>query len=199
MCFLWQSISSNLLEEYPILLIDYFISYYCVLRGYAYIYANICCLIAKLCLNLVTPCTIAHQAPLSKGFPKQEYWSELLFPSPGNLSDPGIASGSPALSGGFFTLNHLGSPIYTHLHIYNLNLSTGTSQVVLVVKNLPVYAQDSGPIPGLGRCPGEGNSNSLQYPCLRNPMDRGGWWVTVHEVTKSQTRLSDLSKNSVCE
>ena len=46
-------------------------------------------------------------------------------------------------------------------------------------------------IPGLGRSPGEGNGNPLQYSCLGNPMDRGGWWATVHEVTKSQTRLSD--------
>ena len=46
-------------------------------------------------------------------------------------------------------------------------------------------------IPGLGRAPGEGNGNPLQYPCLENPMDRGAWWPTVHGVAKSQTRLSD--------
>ena len=38
--------------------------------------------------------------------------------------------------------------------------------------------------------PGEGNGNSLQYSCLRNPLDTGTWWVTVHGVTKSRTRLS---------
>ena len=52
-------------------------------------------------------------------------------------------------------------------------------------------ARDPGLIPGLGRCPGEGNGNPLQYSCLEKPMDRGGWQVTVHEVTKSQTQLSD--------
>ena len=41
--------------------------------------------------------------------------------------------------------------------------------------------------PCLGRSPGEGNGNSLQYSCLENPMDRGGWWATVHGVTKSWT------------
>ena len=41
--------------------------------------------------------TAACQAPLSMGFPRQEYWSELPFPSPGDLPDPGIESGSPAL------------------------------------------------------------------------------------------------------
>ena len=45
----------------------------------------------------VTPWTIAYQAPLSMGFSRQEYWSGLLFPSPGNLPDPGIEPGSPAL------------------------------------------------------------------------------------------------------
>ena len=46
-------------------------------------------------------------------------------------------------------------------------------------------------IPGLGRSPGEGNGNSLQYPCLENLMDRGAWWTAVHGVVKSQARLSD--------
>ena len=44
--------------------------------------------------------------------------------------------------------------------------------------------------PGLGRCPGEGNGNPLQYSCLGNPMDRGAWQATVHGVTKNWTRLS---------
>ena len=51
------------------------------------------------------------------------------------------------------------------------------SQVVLVVKNLPANAdvRDTGSIRGLGRSPGEGNGNTLQYSCLENPMDRGAW------------------------
>ena len=51
---------------------------------------------------------------------------------------------------------------------------------------------DLGSIPGLGRSPGEGNGNPLQYSCLENPMDRGAWWATVHGVTKSRIRLSDF-------
>ena len=54
-------------------------------------------LVAKSCSTLVTPWTVAHKAPLSMGSPRQEYWSGLLFPSPGNLPNPGIKSGSPAL------------------------------------------------------------------------------------------------------
>ena len=45
--------------------------------------SNCCCLVAKLCPALATPWTVAHQAPLSMGFPRQEYWSGLPFPSPG--------------------------------------------------------------------------------------------------------------------
>ena len=48
-----------------------------------------------------------------------------------------------------------------------------------------------GSIPGSGRSPGGGHGNPLQYSCLENPMDRGGWWATVHGVAKSRTRLSD--------
>ena len=46
---------------------------------------------------------MAHQAPLFMGFPRQEYGSELLFPSPGDLPDPGIEPAPPALAGRFFT------------------------------------------------------------------------------------------------
>ena len=57
--------------------------------------------------------TVAHQAPLSMGFPRQEYWSGLLFPLPGYLPDPGIEPVSlmtPALAGGFFITSALGKP-----------------------------------------------------------------------------------------
>ena len=62
----------------------------------------------------------------------------------------------------------------------------------LVVKNLPANAGDvrnAGLIPGLGRSPGEGNSNPLQYCCVENLMDRAAWWATVHGVAKSQTQI----------
>ena len=54
-----------------------------------------------------------------------------------------------------------------------------------VVKNSPVNAGDMGSVPELGRSPGEGNGNPLQYSYLRNPMDRGAWWAAVHAVAKS--------------
>ena len=54
-------------------------------------------LVAQSCLTLCDPWTVAHQAPLSMEFSRQEYWSGLPFPSPGDLSNPGIKAGSPAL------------------------------------------------------------------------------------------------------
>ena len=54
-------------------------------------------------------------------------------------------------------------------------------------------AGDPASIPGLGRSPGEGNGNPLQYSCLENPMDRGAWRATVHRATKSWARLSDFT------
>ena len=61
-----------------------------------------------------------------------------------------------------------------------------------MVKNPPVDtgdAGDMGSIPGLGRSPGGGNGNPLQYSCMENPMDRGIWWVTAHGIEK----LSDMT------
>ena len=52
---------------------------------------------------------------------------------------------------------------------------------------------EMGSIPGLGRCPGGGHGNPLQYSCLENPIDRGAWWAIVHRVTKSWTWLKGLS------
>jgi len=62
-----------------------------------------------------------------------------------------------------------------------------------VVKNLPANAEDtedSGSIPRSGRSLGEGNGNPLQYSCLENPTDPGGWQAIVRGVTTSQKRLS---------
>ena len=61
----------------------------------------------------------------------------------------------------------------------------------VVVKNVPANARDVGSTPGLGRSPGGGNGNPLQYSCLENPTDREAWKATVHEVAKSQIRLSN--------
>ena len=63
------------------------------------------------------PWTVVYQAPLSMGFPRQEYWSGLPFPSPGDLPNPGIALGSPALQADSLPSEPPGKP----LHIYSLS------------------------------------------------------------------------------
>ena len=64
-------------------------------------------LVTKPCLTLATPWTIAHHAPVSMGFPRQEYWSGLLFPSPGGVPNPGMEPASrisvSCFAGGLFT------------------------------------------------------------------------------------------------
>ena len=66
-----------------------------------------------------------------------------------------------------------------------------------MIKDTPVNAGDSrdvGSIPGLGRSPGLGNGNPLQYSCQENSMDRGAWWATVHEVAESDK--SEVTKHA---
>ena len=70
---------------------------------------------------------------------------------------------------------HFGFPGGTEVE--NLSANTGDTR-------------DMGSISGLGRVPGVGNCNPPQYFCLENSMNRGAWWATVHEVTKSQTQLN---------
>ena len=108
--------------------------------------------------------TVAYQAPPSVGFSRQEYWSGLPFPSPGDLPNPGIEPRSPALPTDALPSEPPGNP--------------------------PAKAgdiRDTGSILGSGRAPGGGHSNPLQYSCLENPMDRGTRWATAHWVVKSRT------------
>ena len=81
-----------------------------------------------------------------------------------------------------------GSPpdtLYIHRYKYINGLSGGSHS-----KEPISNAVDPTFISLLGRSPGEGNGNPIQYPCLENPMDRGAWRATVHGVAKSQTRLT---------
>ena len=72
-------------------------------------------LVAKSCPTLATPWTVAHQAPLSMGFSKQDYWSRLPFHSPGDLPDPGIEPGSSALQADYLPTELQGKQ--THIRI----------------------------------------------------------------------------------
>ena len=109
---------------------------------------------------------------------------------------------------------HVYTCTHTHTHTQSSNPSNTTTWpqaglekwpsftntlVALVVKNPPAKAgdtRDAGSVPGLGRFPGEGHGNPLQYSSLENPMDWGAWWAAVHRVPRSQTQLKWLSTHS---
>ena len=125
---------------------------------------------------------------LSMGFCRQEYWSGLPYSPLGILPNSGIdppSSTSPASADGFFTTSATWEIpetdcIYSHL-LRQVTLGfPGGSEVKASASNMG----DLGLIPGLGRSPGEGNGNPVQYSYLENPMDRGAWQATVHRVAK---------------
>ena len=87
---------------------------------------------------------------------------------------------------GIITLENNAATSFKVIHTH----SYGASQVTLVVKNPTANAGDSrgtGLIPGLGRSPGGGRGNPLQYPCLENPMNRRAWWASVHMFAQNWT------------
>ena len=72
-----------------------------------------------------------------------------------------------------------GKPLFIYKYVKNVDFPHSS-----VGKESACNAGDLGSIPGLGRSPGEGNGNPLQYSCLENPMDRGAWQATVHGVKR---------------
>ena len=132
------------------------------------------------------------QSPLSMGFSRQEYWSGLPSPPPGNLPNGGIEPESPALQVDSLPLSHWGSP-KPRVAIDNCKLLPWGKRYVGFpggsdVKESACNVGDLGSIPGSGRSPGEGHGNPLQYSCLENPLNRGAWWAMIHGITKSQTQ-----------
>ena len=69
----------------------------------------VCVCVCSVVFDSATPWTVAHEAPLSMGFPRQEYWRELPFPPPGALLKPRVEALFPTLAGRFFTAAHLGN------------------------------------------------------------------------------------------
>ena len=155
-----------------------------------------------------------HQAPPSMGFSRQQYWSGLPFPSPGNFPTQGSNPGLPHCRQTLYRLSHQGSPIWgkerpnlvTALPSLNCGNDLGS---VRTSRNLCWFTKqkeevrillwcgsagkestcnvgDLGSIPGLGRSPREGKGYPLQYSGLENSID----WV--HGVAKSQTRQIDF-------
>ena len=83
---------------------------------YIHIYVYTSCLVTQLCPLFATSQTVVFQAPLSMGFSRQEYWSGLPFPSPGDLLNPGIKHGSPALQVNSLPSEPPGKALYVHIY-----------------------------------------------------------------------------------
>ena len=128
-------------------------------------------------LLLATPRTVAHLAPPSMGFSRQEYWSGMPLPSPQQISTEHLISALDILLSSEVTAMNKVLSCQELTHISFPGGSDGKE---------PAYnVGDPGSVPGLGRSLREGNGNLLCYSCLENPMDRGTWQVTVHGVAKS--------------
>ena len=136
------------------------------------------------------------------GFSRQEYWRGLPFPSPGDLPNPGIEPGSPALQADSLLseppekpTGELHGPILRIRFSYRVLECRHFGGITLISWDFPggsdskesaCNAEDPGSIPGLGRSPGEGNGNPLQSSCLENSTDRKAWQDIIHGVAKSR-------------
>ena len=98
----------------------------------------------------MTPRTVGQQAPLSMGFPRQEYWNELPFPSPGDHPNLGIEPVSPALVGGFFTIEAPGKPSYLILDFVISFLPDSTEQLLVYLFSKQLLRGFYGPSTVLG-------------------------------------------------
>ena len=87
-------------------------------------YCCCCCLVAKSCPTLCDLLELAYQAPLSMGFPRQENWNGLPFPSRGELPEPGIKPMPPALAGRFFSAEPPGKPKGSSLNLWATSLES---------------------------------------------------------------------------
>ena len=136
--------------------------------------------------------TVVQQAPLSMGFSRQESWSGLPFPSPGDLPNPGIEYGSPTLQADSLPWQNRRRQCNSWLRKFPWRRDRLPTPVSLGFpggsdgKESTCNEGELGSVPGLGRSPGGGHGNPLQYSCLEIPMDRGAWWASDHEVAKSQ-------------
>ena len=124
-------------------------------------------------------------------------WSSLLFRLFSSCGKQGLLLqwclwSQPSTGSRTRRLNSCGSLALEHrLNSCGAQRLAESSQIALVVKNLPVNAgdiRDAGSIPGSRRFPGEGHGNPFQYSCLENSMDRGAWQAEVHSITHSQTQ-----------
>ena len=135
-------------------------------------------------------------APLSMGFSRQEYWSVLPCPPPGDLPNPGIEPRSPALQADSLPLCHLGYPIYLQVELlHHMGFPGGSDS-----RESACNVGDLALIPGLGRSPGGGHGNTLQYSYLENPHGQrclAGYSPWDHKESDTTERLSTAHGHSM--
>ena len=142
------------------------------------------------CVRLsATPWSAAHQAPPSMGLSRQEDWSGAPWPSP--LLGPrawqtkyDFVGTQPCLL------------IYYYLWLLSPGFAPCISSMLEEAYTLVGVIRDTGSVLGLGRSPGRGHGYPLRYCCIKNPMDRGAWWATVHGVSKNWTWLKLISMHA---
>ena len=129
-----------------------------------------------------TPWTIAYQVPPPMGFSRQEYWSGLPFPSPGDLSNPGIESRSPTLQVDCLPAEPSGKPPSSLTRD-----QTYTSCIESKVLTIGPPGKSQQYLTASAITDGEGNGNPLQYSCLENPRDGRAWRAAAYGVTELDT------------
>ena len=137
-----------------------------------------------------TPWTVAHRASLSTEFSRQEYWSGLPFPFPGDLSDPGIEPDLLHHRQILYHLSHQRSPGFCSKTLWI------SCKYICIYTRFPGGSDgresacsvgDLGSIPGLEDLQEEGMATYSSILAWRIPMDRGASWATVHGVAKNWT------------
>ena len=164
-----------------------------------------------------TPWTVAYQAPQSMEFSRQEYWSGLPFPSPGDLPSPGIEPRSPALQADALPSEPPGKCTYIFSNWQQDRVSQQNCVMTFLLFIPPVGNGKSAPLfPGgsvknppampetwvqsLGweDLPEKGMATHSSILAWRIPMDRGVWWATVHGVANGHNSATKHSTYSTC-
>ena len=154
---------------------------------------------------LATPWTAAYQAPLSMGFPRQEYWSGVPLPSLRQCLGDELRQNPGTWFRGWLSVlasrlrPALGTAASTPVSCFWQGLESHGQRSLVGCS--PWGREESDTTERLHfhfslSCIGEGNGNPLHCSCLENPRDRGAWWAAVYGVAQSRTQLKRLSRST---
>ena len=133
-----------------------------------------------------TPCTVAYQAPPSMGFSRQEYWSGLPFPSPGDLPEPGIEWGSPALEADALISEPPGKKPIVYVKIFVLLCLWGFREILSTTANAGVHWYSSATSLRVGNVPVLWyRVFTHRYLSYRYTCEKSGTWKDINDTEKS--------------